>query len=321
MNTFPMLLKREYWEHRGGFLWAPFIAGGVFLAFLIMALAVAQSGVGRANIQLGALRLNELTQRLDDAQRAMLGAGIDATMLMVAGQIGFVVAIVVFFYCLGALYDDRRDRSVLFWKSLPISDRDTVLSKVVSAVAVAPAIGIVAGIATGLGMLLIIGIYLAFHGINVFGLILSAAHPLQVAAILVGVLPVYIVWALPTVGWLLLCSAWARSKPFLWALALPVGAGILVSWFDLMRSWSLPDSWFWTHVVGRALLSVVPGSWMSVDEFQRFDRINDPTELLNAMSLSEHYAVLAQPATWIGAAIGMAMIVLAIRLRRWRDEG
>ena len=52
--------------------------------------------------------------------------------------LGIVVGIVVFFYCLGSLYDDRRDRSILFWKSLPISDRDTVFSKVISAAIVAP---------------------------------------------------------------------------------------------------------------------------------------------------------------------------------------
>ena len=52
-------------------------------------------------------------------------------------------------------------------------------------------------------------------------------------------IPVYALWALPTVGWLMLCSAWARSKPFLWAVMIPMFAGIFVSWFDLMRGFNL----------------------------------------------------------------------------------
>ena len=33
------------------------------------------------------------------------------------------------FYCLDALHGERRDRSILFWKSLPVSDLTTVLAK------------------------------------------------------------------------------------------------------------------------------------------------------------------------------------------------
>ena len=66
-----------------------------------------------------------------------------------------VFGFVVFFYCLGALYDERKDRSVLFWKSLPMSDRETVLSKVASAIVVAPLIAIAAGLVTMFGFLLL----------------------------------------------------------------------------------------------------------------------------------------------------------------------
>ncbi|WP_210235883.1 ABC-2 transporter permease, partial [Mesorhizobium sp. M1C.F.Ca.ET.212.01.1.1] len=75
-----------------------------------------------------------------------------------------VLAFVVFFYCLGALYDDRRDRSILFWKSLPLSDTQTVLSKVISALIVAPLIAVIAGIITMLGFLLVISVVALMHG-------------------------------------------------------------------------------------------------------------------------------------------------------------
>ncbi|GAE49902.1 membrane protein [Xanthomonas arboricola pv. pruni str. MAFF 311562] len=63
-----------------------------------------------------------------------------------------VLAFVVFFYSLGSLYDDRRDRSVLFWKSLPVSDVQTVLSKAAWALLLAPLIAIVIGVLVGLAL-------------------------------------------------------------------------------------------------------------------------------------------------------------------------
>lgn len=319
-RVFATLLKREFWEHRGGFLWAPLVVGSIFLALTAMALFVAEAGLGRSKVQFGALKIEELTRNLDGAQRAALGSAIDVTTLMTAGQIGIVVAIVVFFYCLGALYDERRDRSVLFWKSLPVSDRDTVLAKAASALLVAPLIGVGAGIATGVLTQFMLAVYMAFHGVNVFGLLLGAANPLEVAAYLLAMIPLNLVWALPTVGWLLLCSAWAKSKPFLWAVTLPIGAGVMVSWFDLMRNLSLPDTWFWSHIVARLLLSVVPGSWIDFKALERAN-IHGPEDFMQIASLGNIYQVLLQPSVWIWAAIGAAMIFAAVYLRRWRDEG
>ena len=134
---------------------------------------------------------------------------------------------------------------------------------------------------------------------------------------LLASIPVYAVWALPTVGWLMLCSSWARSKPFLWALMIPLFAGIFVTWFDLMQAFDLESTWFWKNIVARALLSVAPGTWMDAAQFQDVD---GPVQLTNVL-LAKSYSVLATPTLWIGAVAGAAMIAAAIRLRRWRDEG
>ncbi|MFS6583537.1 hypothetical protein WHJ83_14245, partial [Staphylococcus aureus] len=131
------------------------------------------------------------------------------------------------------LYDDRRDRSLLFWKSLPLSDTATVLSKVVAGTVVAPLIALICGVLTGIAMLLLFAITLSFHGVNLWHL-LTYAHPFRVIGNLIGSIPLYALWALPSAGWLLLCSAWARGKPFLWAAALPVAVGLMLGWFNLM---------------------------------------------------------------------------------------
>ncbi len=195
-----------------------------------------------------------------------------------------------------------------------------MLSKVLTALVVAPTIGILIGITTALGVHLLLAVYLAFHGVNVFDLLLAAANPFKVFGYLLATIPLNIVWALPTVGWLLLCSAWARSKPFLWAVALPIGAGVLSSWFDVMRELSLPDTWFWTQIVARLLGSIVPASWIDFSTLERID-FRGPEDFMDWASLGNFYSVLAEPSAWIWAAAGVAMIVLSIRLRRWRDEG
>ena len=125
----------------------------------------------------------------------------------------------------------------------------------------------------------------------------------------------YAAWALPTVGWLMLCSAWARSKPFLWAVTVPVFAGVIVHWFDLMRLFGLPASWFWTHIVGRLLLGTFPGADLPF----RGSSASVRSALQDISPMSQLNA-LTMPELWIGAAFGVLFIIIAIRLRRRAGE-
>ncbi|HEX5306827.1 MAG TPA: ABC-2 transporter permease, partial [Dyella sp.] len=253
------LVKREFWENRGGFFWAPVITGGIFLLLNLMGIITAEVLGARHGISFGASgQLRDVMSRMDAGDMSKVGMVLDVAMYSSMALITVVLGFVVFFYCLGALYDDRRDRSILFWKSLPISDTGTVLSKVISATVLAPAIAVVVGILAGMAQLLMVAVTLSFHGVNVWQLLMQA-HPFRVMGNLLGYIPVYVLWALPSAGWLLLCSAWARSKPFLWAVALPVATGLLISWFGIMGLFNLPATWFWKEIVLRGLLSVFPG--------------------------------------------------------------
>ena len=321
MKTFYWLVKREFWEHRGGFLWAPIITGGVFLLLNIMGIITAEVIGARHGIQIGASGgLQHVITDMDAGDLSNVSMALDLAMYSAMGLIAIVLGFVVLFYCLGSLYDDRRDRSMLFWKSLPISDSSTVLSKVISATVLAPAIAIAVAIVVGILQLLILASVLSFHGVNVWQLLLLA-HPFRVVANLIGSLPLYLLWALPAVGWLMFCSAWARSKPFLWAVALPVVTGVLVSWFGLMGRFNLPATWFWTHVVQRLLLSVFPGS-------STVFGMNSLTTSTNSvggnqmgfMDLNHTYQLLTAPNIWIGVIFGVGLLAGAIWFRRWRDD-
>ncbi|MDQ3618087.1 MAG: hypothetical protein M3374_05145 [Pseudomonadota bacterium] len=331
-HKFKLLLKREFWEHKGGFLWTPMIAGGISLLLTLMAVIVAEVAARRAiargdlsiggDVMVNGLDLGALTGQLDAGDMQQLAQGIDLAMLMSSFWPLIVLAFVVFFYCLGALYDDRKDRSVLFWKSLPLSDSQTVLSKVASASLVAPLLAIAAGLLTMLGFIALVSVVVMLHGGNPMTLVWGPGSPLSVIASLVAALPVYALWSLPTVGWLLMCSAWARSKPFLWAIMIPLFAGILVAWFDLMELFNLDTSWFWSNVVGRLLLGTVPGMDLVYrGGIGQASGNNSVQGILDELSAGNALASLAMPELWIGVIFGAAMIFAAIRLRRWRDEG
>ncbi|HEY0886010.1 MAG TPA: hypothetical protein VGE20_12045 [Ramlibacter sp.] len=324
-HKFPLLLRREFWEHKGGFLWAPLVAGGIFVLLSLMGFGIGEMAARRANgnfqidgkgVQVNGLDLSAVTANMDPEQARQLGQGVDLSLLMASAWPLIALAFVVFFYCLGALYDDRKDRSVLFWKSLPLSDSQTVLSKAASALLVAPLIATLAALATMLGFLVVASVMVMIHGGNPVALLWGPGSPMLLVGEVLACIPVYALWALPTVGWLLLCSAWAKSKPFLWAVMIPVFAGIFVTWFDLMKMFDLQAGWFWSHVVRRLLLGTIPGGWMADGHLQ----VDSPLELTQALHPANTYAVLATPELWIGVVAGAAMIYGAIRLRRWRDD-
>ena len=321
MKTFYWLVKRELWEHRGGFLWTPIIVGGVFLLLNLMGIITGEVMGGRHgfNITLGSSNnMNLLARALDQQSMATVGAGLDMVMYSPTMIIGMVLGFVVFFYCLGALYDERKDRSVLFWKSLPVSDSETVLSKTASALLVAPVLAVAAGLATMLGFLLVISVVVALHGGNPFTLVWGTGSPFAIAGNLLASIPVYALWALPTAGWLLLCSAWAKSKPFLWAIMIPVFSGIFVSWVDLMNVFNLESGWFWQNIVARALLSLVPGSWLGNADLRHMTP-DSVDRVAQVISPATTWSMLLTPELWIGAIVGAAMIFAAIQLRRRRE--
>jgi len=327
--AFKWLLKREYWEHRGGFLWAPLIAGAASLVIACVAIIIGLFALTRASrsgsvhingtaFNINGLDLNLLTQQITAERAQNLAGPLDAALWLGSSWPFLVMAFVVFFYCLGALYDDRRDRSILFWKSLPISDTATVLSKAASALVIAPALAVIASTLTMFVFALILSALILFHGGNPITLLWGPASPLNITLGHLAWIPVYALWALPTVGWLLMCSAWARSKAFLWAVLLPVLTGVVVTSTNLMAVFDLNSNWFWKHIVARLLLSAAPGSEMVYRYgFNGQVASDSAAQEFSAMTQLQ---LLQLPSVWIGAAFGVAFLLVAIFLRRRSGE-
>ena len=202
-------VRRELWENRSVVL-APLVAAGVVLF----------------GFTLSAAHLPEHRREvlaLDPARRA---AAVMEVYHLAAAAVILTGMIVMMFYCLGALYNERRDRGILFWKSLPVSDLITVLSKAAIPMLVAPAV--LFGVAMGLQVVMaaMTSTILLANGVA-----LDAAGtqvPLLGRAVdLMYGVTVLTLWYAPIWAWLLLVSAWARRAPFLWA-TLPVLALCLV---------------------------------------------------------------------------------------------
>ena len=320
------LIRRELWEHKGMLLWTPAVIGFAMtlLATLIMIGTIAQTKA-RTVLTVNGETLSWGTvfnTRTFAARRMEIIETVTNNYAYTAAPLYLALGFLVFFYCLSALHDERRDRSVLFWKSLPISDAQTVLSKAAIALLVAPLIVVAAASLTSLVLLLILSGVLAANGIFVFSELLGSPGlylgPLRVF----GLLPVYCLWALPTVGWLLMVSSWAKSKVFLWAVGVPLLLLVLTVWVGKLTLTESDVSWIQMHVIGRALLGTLPGSWYLFEPelLPQVQALAEGAPLPRLDVFRNSWSSLALPATWLGAAAGAALLYVAIRLRSWREE-
>ncbi len=320
-SKFKLLLRREFWENKGGFFWAPIVAGIIALAFTLLGAVTGSILFNKAKNE-GHLNIASI-QGNPDMGSAPMGFAGDISILTGVGLALIVMTFVVFFYALGSLYDERKDRSVLFWKSLPLSDTEVVLSKAAWALVLAPALAVAIGLCIGVGQWLLTALTMALNGLPGTSALFTESHPFRTLGQALGILPVYAMWALPTVGWLMLCSAWARSKPFLWAVLIPVLGAALISWMDTLPGLDIPHQKVWYVMLVRGLLSIVPMTWYANDSVNATHVMNfkGPEDLAHAIDFTSSWSAFATVDMWVGAAIGAAMIYAAIRLRRWRDEG
>jgi ABC-2 type transport system permease protein len=275
---------RELWENRSIYI-APLIVAAVQLC------GFAISTIGLAERRRAVLLLDDPAQ-----QRAAIEAPYDiAAMMMI-----FTVFIVGIFYCLDALHGERRDRSILFWKSLPVSDLTTVLSKAIIPLAVLPVIAFALTVCVQLTMLLMTSVNLLAHGMSP---VTTWAHipVFQNCLVLLYGLIALALWHAPIYGWLLLVSGWARRATFLWAV-LPF---IAIQIFERI---TFGTSYFGLFLKDR-LMGFGPGAF-------HFEDHSHPTVDSLAQLTPGRY--LSTPGLWIGLLLAAAFVAAAVRLRRYR---
>lgn len=212
MSTMPLLVRREFWEHRA-FVIAPAVVAAFWLLLALLLGIFGEFDV--ADLRTVMQNHPDLEQRAPDAVAGLL---VSLTI-----PFAIVMAVVAVFYLLDSLYADRRDRSVLFWKSLPVSDRTTVLSKLATVAVALPLLIFVAALATNLLVAFIACVRLSIEGLHIWHLLWNpvvwfAAHGIFLYALAAAVL-----WYLPLFAYLLLVSASAGRAVMLWAVLPPLG--------------------------------------------------------------------------------------------------
>jgi ABC-2 type transport system permease protein len=276
-------VRRELWESRSIYL-APLAVAALFLfGFLISIIHLREKM--RAALALDPMRQHELIKQPYD---------LAAVLIMAAT---FVVGV---FYCLDALHGERRDRSILFWKSLPVSDLTTVLSKASIPLVVLPLVTFAITVATQFIMLLLSSAVLLGSGVSVPTLWTQVSLFQMSLMLLYHLLAIHGLWYAPIYGWLLLVSAWARRAVFLWA-ALPLLAiGIAEK---IAFNTSHFGSMLGNRIGGGPEAVTAPGAFP----------MDPPMTHLTPGNF------LFSPGLWIGLAITAAFLGAAVRLRRYRE--
>jgi ABC-2 type transport system permease protein len=270
-------VRRELWENRSIYI-APLAAAGIFLiGFLVSLIHLPRQMRNMSNLHV--------------TEHQTILTPYDS----VAGLLMLTAMIVGFFYCLDALHGERRDRSILFWKSLPVSDTTTVLAKATIPLVVLPLLTFVLTVITQFIMLLLSSAVLLANGLSVGTLWSQLSIVPMWLMLFYHLLTVHVLWHAPFYGWFLLVSAWARRAPFLWA-ALPLLA------IGVVEKIAFNTSHFANFLVDRLV-----GGAEAIGEM--------PIHAGVHLTLARY---LSSPGLWIGLAFTALCLAGAVRLRRYR---
>ena len=276
-------LRRELWENR-----AIYVAPLAIAAVILFGSLISTIGLPHKMRALSALdqarQRHAVTSHYDLAAALLMG-----TFLIVA-----------VFYCIEALQRERRDRSILFWKSLPVSDLTTVAAKASIPFVVLPLLTCAITFVTQFIVLLVSSAVLAASGLSV------ATYWAQVSLfqasllLLYHVMTVHVLWCAPIYGWLLLVSAWARRAAFLWAVLPPLAIGALEKLLFNTAHFAAFLEQFLTGSGTEALMApdtlpMDPATHVTPGRF------------------------LSTPGLWLGLAITAAFLAAAVRLRCYRE--
>jgi ABC-2 type transport system permease protein len=270
MNIQPILIRRELWEHRA--LW--------IMPLVVAALIIIATLFPNASMPLDRDALDQAQKH--DGVFSVFHAALTLPQFLLLG-------IILPFYLLDCLYAERKDRSILFWKSLPVSDTHTVLAKLIVALAVVPLGVYVLTVVTDAAASAILAV--RFRNSPVLSALIrwDTELWLQTQGYILCALVMLMLWYAPVAAYLLVVSVWAKRNVMLWA-TLPPLLAMLVEKIA-----------FDTHYIARLLgyrLSTSVG----------IGHAGSPLRMLANIDL------------WLGLAAAVALVGVAIRIRRHQTE-
>lgn len=292
---FYSLLKREWLEHKTVFIWVPLIVSALIMVFTLSMYqatsdVVIETSQETREVIDGVVHVRE-DKRAVSLSEVLAGNDGGSKTADVRDYFYIPLVLILLFGLLSSTLDERKDGSILFFKSMPVSDTETILSKYVFMAWVAPLVT--------LGCILLLQLALAtwssfnpnswpqFTGQSVGDFAQYSANTIVSYAL-------YGFWALPAFAFVLLVGAWAKRGALLWVIGIPLG----IKFVELMANNT-------EHAENFVLRHLSPS--LQID-------LNTPTAggdlLAQVISLD----------FWLGVIIGVALLGLAVYCRRTCNE-
>ena len=299
MRDFMALVKREVWEHPALFV-GP-LGANLFVAlsaFILIARAIGSEE-----------NLRSIVNGLSMVDESFIAVGRNFLFASPVALVVLVTIVVGYFYFLSCLFTERTERSILFFKSFPVTDAKTVLSKLFTGVVLLPVLSLAAFAITQAFVLIVTSAALLLAG-GSLGTIWNASALFSNWLLVLYVLVSCALWYAPFIAFLMLVSAWAKKAVLLWSM---------VPFFIIQAEFLLPVPRLFGPIVLGHMRGYVQAAFEFRDEVEAGAAVfgNQP---LNFLSLTDPVGLITQPALWVGLVIAAVLMYGAIYLRRYRDD-
>lgn len=311
-KTMIALTKREFLEGKNGYFWTPVILAGVMIALVIFSAAgFGNLGVWDHGDRIDVANISDaLSMAQEEAAREGKGHELPAAVTLLYWALstvtGLALPFVILFSLLSALYEERRDKSILFWKSMPVADWQEVLAKLIMPAFGAPLIFLGVVFAAQFAIALFLSVIVLFQGGPVgelwpLGLMLASWWQ----GIALGFFK--ILWMLPIMTWLLFVSAFSNRMPFLFAILPPI---VLMAVEAIMFETSSFGEWLGLHL----------GGWQFDNLVDRDIDINGPRDLLDFITGISIFELMEQTFLdirfWLGSLVAGGLFFGCVEFRK-----
>lgn len=296
-NSFKALMLREYWENRRAIFMTPLVITATSMVLIIISMGL----FGRAiHVNGEAFTLGEVIANMSSREAQELSAHINQLLLASALPIMIGAWFCMVFTALGSLYDERKDNSILFWKSMPVSDVQTILSKILTVTLVIPMVAIGFAFIFQIFLLIVGSFYTIGTEYSAWDILWSSTNLPALIINEVVYMIMFSLWALPVFAWFMLASVIAKRTPLLVA-TIPVA---LVALFEGL----LFHSEYLIRFVGMRLSGahILEASEGFARNFADFS----PRTTLEIIESA------TQPEFWVGLGIAAVLLYATVLLRK-----
>lgn len=307
MSTFTALIKREILDGKNGYIFVPVILTGITLVLVILSGLGFGSFTSVDGVQIGAMNnLGDVMKAVTEQQPGEISTGVTLFYWATTALTWVAFPFVIFFSLLGTLYEERRDRSILFWKSMPVADWQEVTAKFFTPLVITPLVFLGVVIAAQLFTALLLSMIVVFQGGPVLGLwpvgLMASSWLTFIAHYLLWML-----WALPMLAWLLFVSSFAKRMPFLWAVLTPL---VLIVVEGMFLKTHFTANWIGTHL----------GEWQNSAFSQMNNNIESPRDLMKVILGGAQWEgltySLASGQFWFGLVVAAGFVLGTIEMRK-----